>query len=57
MEPTWPIKHTYSDPGHEYEFSLKVIQAQSEQQKKFQTKKKKNVSRLLERILPQSWDG
>ena len=25
---TWPIKHAYSDPGHKYEFSLKVARAQ-----------------------------
>ena len=25
---TRPIKHTYSDPGHKYEFSLKVARAQ-----------------------------
>ena len=52
----WPIKHTYSDPGHKYEFSLKVIQAQSEQQTKFQIKKKNAHSRLSGGMLPQLWD-
>ena len=50
----WPIKHTYSDPGHKYEFSLKVTQAQPEEA----TFQSKNVnSRLLGRIGFQLWVG
>ena len=26
---TWPIKHTYSNRGHKYEFSLKVTLSQN----------------------------
>ena len=51
---TRSIKHTNS--GHKYEFSLKVIQAQSEQQTKFQIKKKNAHSRLSGGMLPQLWD-
>ena len=52
---TWPIKHAYSDPGHKYEFSLKVTQAQLEEEATFQSK---NVNpRLLGRTLPQLWVG
>ena len=36
-----PSQHTDSNPGHKYEFSLKVILVQSEQQAKFYFKKKK----------------
>ena len=51
---TRPIKHTYSDPGHKYEFSLKVTQAQPEEA----TFQSKNVnSRLLGRIGFQLWVG
>ena len=35
---TWPTKHIYSNPGHKYEFSLKVTLAQSKQTAKFQSK-------------------
>ena len=55
---TWPIKHAYSDPGHKYEFSLKVARAQERQQAKSQVLKLKKVnSRLLGVTLPQLWDG
>ena len=54
-----PSQHTDSNPGHKYEFSLKVILVQSEQQAKFYFKKKKKKvnSRLLGGTLPQLWDG
>ena len=51
---TWPIKHTYSNPGHKYELSLKVTLAQSEQ--RLNSSPKKVNSRLLGGTLPQFWN-
>ena len=51
---TWPVNNTCSDPGHIYEFSFRVTQAQSEQEAKFQLKVV--TSHLLEGNLPRLWD-
>lgn len=61
------INHTFSGPGHECEFSLKVTQAQWEQWAKLQSKNttfqwakrqsKNTTFQLLEGAFPQLWGG